>query len=120
MYDALKKIKRLKPPQKLLIKGKDGLTANPTEQRKIAAEYFKKTFYTNKQPIRAIPPTKMAIPFTEDEIRKVIAKMKPNKSPGCDEIPVEIIKYTAKTIHEQIAEIYNTMAETGDTTREIT
>ena len=45
--------------------------------------------------------------------------MKLSKSPGCDEIPVELIKYAPKTIHEQIAGIYNTMTETGDTPRKI-
>ena len=39
--------------------------------------------------------------------------MKPNKSPGCDKIPVELIKYAPERMHEQIAKIYN-MAETGD------
>ena len=79
MYEAVKKIKRLRPPQKLLIKGKNGLTANPAEQSKIIAEYFKETFYENKQPRTTIPPTRMKIPFTANEIRKAIAKMKPNK-----------------------------------------
>ena len=32
MYEAVKKIKRLRPPQKLLIKGKNGLTTNPAGQ----------------------------------------------------------------------------------------
>ena len=50
----------------------------------------------------------MATPFTANEIRKAIAKMKPNKSPGCDEIPVELIKYAPDKIHEQMAKIYNT------------
>ena len=39
---------------------------------------------------------------------------------GCNEIPSELIKYTSNTIHEQITEIYSTMAETGNTPREIT
>ena len=55
----------------------------------------------------------MTILITASEIRKVIAEMKPNKSPGCDKIPVELIKYAPERMHEQIAKIYN-MAETGD------
>ena len=55
----------------------------------------------------------MKIPFTANEIRKAIAKMKPNKSAGCDEIPVKLIKYVPDKIHEQIAKTDN-MAETGD------
>ena len=68
------------------MRGKDGLTANRTEQSKIVKEYFEKTFCKNKQPIRAIPPTQMAAIFIVDEIRKVIAKIKRSKSPGCNEI----------------------------------
>ena len=62
----------------------------------------------------------MATPFTANEIRKAIAKMKPNKSPGCDEIPVELIKYAPDRINEQIAKMYNNMAETGDIPKEVT
>ena len=39
--------------------------------------------------------------------------MKPNKSAGCDEIPVKLIKYVPDKIYEQIAKTHN-MAETGD------
>ena len=46
--------------------------------------------------------------------------MKPNESAGCDEIPVELIKYAPDKIHEQIAKIYNNMAETGDIPKEVT
>ena len=89
-------------------KRKNGLTTNPTEQSKIIAEYFKETFHKNKQPRAIIPTTRMTISLTVNEIRKAIDKMKPNKTPGCDEIPVELIKYAPDKIHEQMAKIYNT------------
>ena len=82
MREAVKRIRQLRPPQKLLIKGKNGLTANPAEQSKIIAEYLKETFHKNKQPRTIIPPTGITIPFTANKIRKATAKMKPNKSPG--------------------------------------
>ena len=91
-----------------MIKRKNSLTTNPAEQSKIIAEYFKETFCKNKQPRAIIPTTRMTISLTANEIRKAIAKMKPNKSPGCDEIPVELIKYAPDKIHEQMAKIYNT------------
>ena len=56
----------------MLIKQKNGVTANPAGQSMIVAEYFKKNFYKNKLPIRAIPLTQMAIPFTADEILKFL------------------------------------------------
>ena len=120
MYEAVKKIKHLRPPQKLLIKGKSGLTTNPAEQSKIIAEYFKEMFYKNKQPRTIIPPTRMRILFTANQIRKAISKMKPKKSPGCDEIPFEVIKYAPDSIHEQIGKLYNSMAETGNIQKEVT
>ena len=79
MYEVVKKIKHLIPPQKVLIKGKNGLTANPVEQSKIIAEYFKETFHNNKQPRIIIPPTRMTIPLTGNEIQKAISEMKPKK-----------------------------------------
>ena len=120
MYEVVKKIKHLGPRQKLFMKGNYALTTNTAEQSKIIAEYFKETFYKNKQPRTIIPLVRMTIPFTANEIRKAIAKMKPNKSPGCDEIPVELIKYTSDKIHEQIAKIYNSMAKTGNIPKEVT
>ena len=59
----------------IIIKGKNGRTANPAEQSKIIVEYFKETFYKNKQLRTIIPPTRMTIPFTANEIRKAIAKV---------------------------------------------
>lgn len=54
IYEAVKKIKRIKPSQKLIIKAKDSLIASPTNRSMTVAEYFQKTFFKNKQPIRAI------------------------------------------------------------------
>ena len=79
MYEVVKKIKHLGPRQKLLMKGNYALTTNTAEQSKIIAEYFKETFYKNKQQRTIIPPTPMTIPFTANEIRKAISKMKPKK-----------------------------------------
>ena len=118
-YEAIKKIKYLRPQQKLLINGKHGMTANTAEQNKIIAEYFKEMFYKNKKPRTIIPPTRMTIPFTANQIRKAISKIKPKKSPGCDEIPFELIEYAPDRIHEQIGRLYN-MAETGNIQKEVT
>ena len=80
MYEAVKKLKHLRPLRKILIKRKNGMIANPAEQSKIIAEYFKETFYKNKQQRTIIPPTPMTIPFTANEIRKAVSKIKPKKS----------------------------------------
>ena len=89
--------------------------ANPTEQRKIVEEYFKKTFYKAFL-LEPYHQRKWQYP---EETMKVIAKIKSNKRPGCGEISVKFIKYAPETIHEQMAKIYNTITETGDTLTEI-
>ena len=40
MYEAVKKIKRLAPKEKLIIKTKEGLTSNEKKQSEIIAKYF--------------------------------------------------------------------------------
>ena len=83
-------------------------------------EYFKETFYKNKQPRTIIPLTRRTMPFAANEMQKAIAKMNSNKSSSCDEIPVQPVKYAQDRIHEQIAKIYNNMAETGDIPNKVT
>ena len=62
-------------------------------------------------------PTKISNPFTSNEIKKAVSKMKMNKSPGCDEIPVEI--YAPDCVYESFAEIFNQIASDGDCLKEI-
>ena len=102
MDEVVEKIKHLRPSQKLLIKEKNGLTDNPPEQSKIIAEYFKETFYKNKQPRTIIPPTRTTIPFTANEIRKAIAEMKPTKVLAVTKFrSVGLIKYAPDRIHDR-------------------
>ena len=62
----------------------------------------------------------MTTPFTGSEIETAILKLKNNKSPGHDEIIVELIKYAPKIIHETIATIYNDIASKDECPKEIT
>ena len=45
--------------------------------------------------------------------------MKINKSPGCDEMPVELIMYASDCVYESIAEIFNQIPSAGDFPKEI-
>ncbi len=53
------------------------------------------------------PPCQMEIPFTGEEIRKVVNRMKNEKSAGLDDLEVELIRYALTEFHEEIANIKN-------------
>ena len=61
----------------------------------------------------------MQTPFTAIEIKKATKKMKPGRSPGCDQVSVELITHAPNSIFERIAEIFNNLAVTGDCPNEI-
>ena len=81
----------MRPKQPLVIKSDEGLTANGETQTKTIAKYFTDIFWEYAEPMPDLRPIEMSNPFTSDEIKKAMSKMKLNKSPGCDEIPVELI-----------------------------
>ena len=56
------------------------------------------------------PPT----PFTGEEINMAAKSMKNGKGCGIDQVHGEHIKYSPANIHENIADILNTTAETGE------
>ena len=120
MYEAVKKIKRLAPKEKLIIKRKEGLTSNEKKQSEIIAKYFENIFYTNGTPMQNVLPTPMSALFTSSEIRKLVWTLKNNKSPGMDQINKELIKYSPEALHEKIADICNNIAATGKHQNEIT
>ena len=94
MYEAVKNINKMRSKQSLVIKSDEGLTSNGETQTKIIAKFFNDIFWKNAEPITDLRPTVMSNPFTSDEIKKAMSKMKMNKSPGCNKIPVELIMYT--------------------------
>ena len=60
----------------------------------------------------------MKEPFTAEEIGKAVKSLKNNKSAGCDFVKAENIKY-APSCHQHIANILNTVAETGKYPQEL-
>ena len=119
MCEAVNRIKRLAPKEKLIIKTKEGLTSNEKKQSEIIAKYFENIFYTNATPMLNVLPIPMSTLFTSSEIRKAVWTLKNNKSPGMNQIDVELIKYSLGIVYE-IADIYNNVAATGKHPNEIT
>ena len=107
------------PKEKLIIKTKEGLTSNEKKQSEIIEKYFKNIFYTNATPKQSVLPTPMSTLFTSSEIRKAVWTLKNNKSPGMDQINVELIKYSPEVVYEKIAAIHNDIAATGKHPNEI-
>ena len=62
----------------------------------------------------------MSKQFTSSEIRKLVWTLKSNKSPGMDQINVDLIKYSPEVVYEKITAIYNDIAATGKHPNEIT
>ena len=119
MYKAVKNINKMRPKQPLVIKSDEGLTTNGNTQIKIIAKYFNDIFWKDAQPMSNLRLTVMPNPFTSDEIKKAVSKMKMNKSSGCDEIPIELIMYAPDSVNESIAEIFNKIGSDGDCPKKI-
>ena len=64
--------------------------------------------------ILEFPPHKMVTPSMADEITKASKKLKNGKSPGPDNVELELIKYAPIELHKEIATIFNKVAETGE------
>ena len=62
----------------------------------------------------------MENPFTATEVRKAINKLKDNKSPGIDNVSAEMLNAAPGEIDEEIAQILNDMARTGQSPNELT
>ena len=56
----------------------------------------------------------MKRPFTGVEIRKSLSRLKNNKRTGINDISAELIKYSPKIVYQQITDIFNEMAKTGN------
>ena len=121
MFSVIKELYREKPKTPLLVKTGNGtLTANAAEQCKLIAAHFKEQFFKNVEPIQASNPQAMRKPFTRDEISQAIKKLRNNRSSGLDNVTAELLKYGPEILSDEIALIYNCLAETGDCPLEIT
>ena len=108
----------------ILMKDKeDNVPGSNIEKIKVIEDYFKSTLAPEetKEEIMEVPPCKMKKEFSADEIKKLAQRLNNDKASGPDQLKVEYIKYLVCTqsTHQQIAEIYNSTAETGDSPLEL-
>ena len=96
------------------------ITNDETQQSNIIANFFKKMFLKKADQYPNIEPTKMQEPFGKEEVTEAVKNMRNGTSPGVDDIRIELVKYAPDEIHEQIANIYNCVAETGKHPLELT
>ena len=120
MYKAIRSIRITDPQKQLLIDGKDGKTTDETEQVKIITDHFRNTFYDETTtPMKHVPLKEMVRPFTQEEIRNGIRSLRNNKSAGKDNICAELLKYSPEVIHSRIADIFNSIARSGEYPEEL-
>lgn len=120
MYHAVRALRQTEPKKNILVNGEDGLTTNVEEQLEIITDFFKATFSKdNVSEIDNIEPAEMAIPFSASEIETAAKCLKNNKSPGIDNMNAELLKYGPEEVYQEIADIFNRIAETGEIPQEI-
>ena len=86
----------------------------------IITDFFKEMFsHKDMAAIPNIPPMEMNKPFNKREIQQAIKAMKNNKSTGVDGVTAEQLKHGPDIVYQDIADIFNTIAETGAYPREV-
>ena len=81
-------IRQLKPKErkKTLVQTENGVTASQKKQIKIITNHFKQVLQRRgEEEMKDIEPTEMKRPFTEEEIRKSVSRLRNNKSLGIDD-----------------------------------
>ena len=121
-FAALKEIKNGKKQSDLIVKDKEGkVVTTEEEQIKIISHYFKSMLAPESKSdnIITLQPKPMDTPFNGSEIQKSAEKLKNRRSAGPDNIELELIKYAPIEVHNEIANIFNTVGETGEPISEL-
>ena len=119
MFAAVRELNR-KVDKSILVEGPDGFVHSPEQKVTVITAYFENIFkqeHVNELP--AIKPLKLNQIITTQEVIHATKKLKNNKSPGCDNVQSELIKYGPNIVHRHIADILNRVAETGEYPEEL-
>ena len=120
MYKAIRTINSSTGRKPLVIDTGEGITANPKQQTDTVTAFFQ-TMFSEKDiaELPNIPPREMKVKFREEEIKKAVQTLKNNKSAGIDNIKAEQLKHGPDVVYQQIADILNITARTGEYPNEI-
>ena len=112
-FNAIKVIQHKTKKDPITIKVDDSHLGSTDSKIKEISKHFENVFNCNNPvPNPTVFPEKLTNPFSEAEIKSAIFSLKNNKSPGCDKITAEHLKYAPCT-YKHIANILNNVAETG-------
>ena len=101
----------------IVVKDQKGkMAVSEGEQITIITQYFKRMLTPDTAENNHLPyyPKEMQNPFTSEEIQKAAKKLENGKSTGPDEVELELIKYAPLSIRNEIADIFNNVARTGE------
>ena len=121
MYKAIKALKITEGKKKLIVHNEsEEIATSEEDQVELITTFFKTLFTSDEaEEIPHLEPKEMTTPFSAQEVREAIETLKNNKSPGCDDINGELLKYGPEEINQEIADILNKMASTGQFPTEI-
>ena len=101
----------------IIVKDEEGNVAGSNKEKiKVIQGYFQKTLAPEdmEEEFLSVPPCDMKNKFTAKEIQKIAKRLNNNKAAGPDKLHAEYIKHAPIEIFQQIADIYNNTANTGD------
>ena len=116
-FQAVRELKRKERKPEIIVENDDGnIVGSHKEQANAIAQHFERMLAPSDkdQDDLIYPPIKMSKPFETKEIEKAAKSMKNGKSCGIDNIHAEHIKYAPSSVHQEIANILNETAETGN------
>lgn len=105
-YEAVTLIQRRVKKNEHKIVNDYGMIASTDKKKcEIITFFFAELFVKNHQQQKEYQPIEIELPFTKDEMIKVVMKLKNNKSSGPDSVIAEMIKHSPGINREMIAEI---------------
>ena len=120
---VMRRLHNKKSKTTILVKDEEGNVPGSTAEKiKVIGAYFKSTLAPEdmKEEYLSIPPCEMSNKFTSEEIQKLAKRLNNNKASGSDELHAEFIKHAPLTTFQEIAEIFNITAATGDAPKALT